>query len=54
MSDREVWLVVRRSLLFIIDAFDRRFECGKYGKTQTIVTHPSDTIITPEGSVTNG
>lgn len=54
MSDREVWLVVRRSLLFIIDAFDRKFECGKYGKGKTVTPGPTDTIMVVERSVPNG
>jgi hypothetical protein len=50
MTDKEVWLVVRRSLLFIVDAFDRKFECGKYGKNTASQNAPTATLTTEQMS----
>jgi hypothetical protein len=32
MSDRDFWIVIRRALLLMVDAIERRYGLGKHSK----------------------
>lgn len=44
MSDKEFWIMVRRALLMVVDAIERKWQLGKYSKCELVQTGESDSI----------
>ena len=44
MTDKELWIMIRRALLMVVDAIERRWALGKYAKGVIIEPTEHDSV----------